>query len=38
MYPKPSSSSSDKRKSGTRDQLSDLLMNKFRSKYHINLT
>jgi len=43
MYPRTSSrsnqsssSSSDKRPKG-REQLSDLLMNKFRSKYNVNL-
>lgn len=38
MYPKPSSSRSSSSQVGRREQLTDLLMNKFRSKYHVNLS
>jgi len=40
MYPKPSSSQTKDsgRGKGSREQLNDLLMNKFRSKFQVNLS
>ena len=37
MYPKPSSSNSQDRSFNKREQLTDLLINKFRNKYQVNL-
>lgn len=38
MYPKPGSSKDSNRGKSSREQLSDLLMNKFRGKYSVNVT
>jgi len=38
MYPKPNSQQADKRSSSKREQLTDLLVNKFRNKYQVNLS